>query len=355
MARTRLNNRKDFKENLDRLERKIAREFGVTVRQVRQTVTVRAIRQALGQASPVAQIDQLLLTRAGMADVLESMREAFVAGAKNLETVVPKNVPSPTAQGAKLLFRFDVQDAAAQAWLAQRSSALVVEVLEEQRAAIRLVVERGTRLGNNPLRTALDIVGRVNPVTGRREGGIVGLTSQQASWVSNARDELADPDKMGRYLRRQRRDKRFDSIVKRARREGRAVAQADVDKIVGRYSDRLLAFRGETIGRSEALQGFAQGRHQAVNQLIDQGVPGQFVKRVWDATMDRVTRPDHRAMNEQAVFGNEEPFQVPSTGHLLMHPGDSSLGAPAEQIINCRCYERLEVDFIAAEASRNGR
>lgn len=346
-----LGTRQEFARELERLERQMARAYGTSVQRVRETVTIRVIRDAVGRAD-IRQIEDVLLTRAAMADVLEQLRDAFIAGGRQVQEAAPSRIEGP--DGARVVFRFDVLDDTAQAWLAERSSRLVTQVREEQREAIRRVVEAGARQGRNPRLVALDIVGRLNPTTRRREGGIVGLTGQQAGWVLNARAELSDPELMGNYLRRKRRDRRFDAMVRRARREGRALTASQINRIVNRYSQRLLAYRGETIARTEMLQGFSTGRHQAIDQLVDQaGVGAEFVTRVWDATLDARTRSDHRQMNGQRVIGREQPFEAPD-GSLLMHPGDTSLGASGAQVINCRCYEDIVVDFVGAEAARNG-
>ena len=52
------------------------------------------------------------------------------------------------------------------------------------------------------------------------------------------------------------------------------------------------------------------------------------------------TRDDHMAANGQRV-PIDLPFEV--GGYLLMFPGDSSRGAAAEEVINCRCTEVYNV------------
>lgn len=53
------------------------------------------------------------------------------------------------------------------------------------------------------------------------------------------------------------------------------------------------------------------------------------------------TREDHLAMNGVEV-SQDEPFVLPD-GSKMMFPGDISMGAPPEQVINCRC---TVVEFI---------
>lgn len=213
---------------------------------------------------------------------------------------------------------------------------------------MRETLVAGMEAGRNPRSTALDIVGRVNRETQRREGGILGLTSQQAQWVRNAQAELAsgDPVQMSRYLQRGRRDKRFDSIVRRAIREGRPVSPEDVGRLTGRYSDRLLKLRGDTIARTEALTSTHAGQREGMQQLIDSGAvnPSQ-VRRIWKATGDGRTRDSHLALHGESVGWNE-PFISPATGAQMMHPGDTSRGASGEDTIQCRCWMETRVDYL---------
>ena len=57
-------------------------------------------------------------------------------------------------------------------------------------------------------------------------------------------------------------------------------------------------------------------------------------RKQWHTVLDGKERPDHRDANGQ-VRKLEEPFII--GGYEMMFPQDGSMGAPAEQIINCRC------------------
>lgn len=190
---------------------------------------------------------------------------------------------------------------------------------------------------------ALDLVGRINRATQRREGGIVGLTSQQAGYVINARKQIEALD--AGYFDRKLRDKRFDRTVAKSIRDGKPLARADIDRITARYADRLLAHRGEVIGRTEAIAALHAGQFEAARQLVESGkVRADQITKVWDATGDARTRPSHAAMDGQAV-GLNEAFTTPG-GYRMMHPHDASLGAPADEIIQCRCFMAIRVKYL---------
>lgn len=214
--------------------------------------------------------------------------------------------------------------------------------MEDQKAAIRVVIEEGIAAGRGPRQTALDIVGRVG-ASGVREGGIVGLNEPQTRAWLRAGDELDNLD--GAYFTRKLRDKRFDRLVSKAIKDGKPLSKADRDRILARYSDRLLKLRGDTIARTETIASFNAGREQGMRQLIDDGsVTADQVTKIWDSSgRDGRTRETHLLMEGQRKR-LDEPFVTPG-GYRLNHPGDSSLGAPGSETISCRCLARYSIDF----------
>lgn len=62
-----------------------------------------------------------------------------------------------------------------------------------------------------------------------------------------------------------------------------------------------------------------------------------YKKKEWVSFIDKKTRNSHKVANGQIVPLNE-PFSVGNS--LLMFPQDSSLGASAREIVNCRCIMR---------------
>ncbi|MCI2243786.1 hypothetical protein L3067_04085 [Xanthomonas sp. PPL568] len=345
----------------EQLEPDIAKAFVQAIYAIRGQAAVQVIADLL----QAGRIDDVL-TALGFdaprfSGLAEAVRQAFVAGGTAGVAELPRMTLKldpvitgsyrPKAVSPVLRPSFDLRNPAAEAWLRDNSARLVTRIVDDQRQLIRGVLQRGMAAGRNPRQSALDIVGLVGE-TGRRSGGVVGLTAQQGQFVANVRAQLAsgDPAQMAAYFDRARRDKRLDGIVKRAIAAGKPVAQVDIDKIAGRYADRLLALRGEMIARTESITSMNAGREEAFRQQIEAGaLAPENVVATWSATGDKRTRHSHAAMNGQRrTFG--QPFQSPS-GAQLMYPGDTSLGAGPEEIVGCRCTKQYRVD-MTAEAVR---
>lgn len=336
--------RRELLQQIDKLHPAIAKAFLAAFARVRSQAQVTRIAELISAGRLDMVADELGLDSPQFADLTEEVRSVYAAGGREGAAELPI-LRGPG--GSRVRVSFDLRNQRAETWLRNESSRLVTELVADQRNAIRIAVSEGTLLGQNPRRTALDIIGRIG-ANGRRSGGIVGLTSQQTQFVANARSELlsGSPADMRGYLGRVRRDKRFDGIVNKAIKAGKAIAPADVDRMIGRYADRLLQLRGENIGRTEALTAFSAARDEAFRQAVDTGlVQPENVRKKWSATGDARTRETHEEMNGEEV-SMDDPFDSPS-GARLMFPGDTSLGAGPEEIINCRCMAEYRVDMIA--------
>lgn len=69
------------------------------------------------------------------------------------------------------------------------------------------------------------------------------------------------------------------------------------------------------------------------SEFQDAILTGKTMKR-WSAILDRRTRETHRDINGIAI-PIMEPFMVGDS--MMMYPHDESMGASAEEIVNCRC------------------
>jgi hypothetical protein len=333
--------RREILEALDRLEGDVLRGFRDAVARIKSRARLQALADAIESNDLELAFRLAGIRDGGWTQLTEQIRQAYIAGGELAADDAP----------ARLGFAFDINNPRASEWLVAVSSELVTRINEEQRQAVRLALREGFDLGQGPRQTALDIVGRINRRTGRREGGIVGLTDQMVEAVFNARRQLlsGDPGELRAYLNRERRDKRFDSIVIRAIEAGEPVSAGDVQRMTARYADRLLELRGQNIARTESLGALNEAMDESLRQAVDQGlIQPENIRRTWVSAGDGRVRDAHSAMNGQEV-GLGEAFVDPNTGQRLMHPGDRSLGASAANIINCRCNVRQEVDWFAEE------
>lgn len=308
-------------------------------------VTSRAILKDMVKAIEIGDVEGAFravgMSPAALRPISLMIEQAFETGGILVGNSFPDRLYTPAG---RTIFRFDIRDSRAEAWLRNESSQLVTKINEDTRAVIRNTLTEGLFAGRNPRNVALDIVGRMNRSTGRREGGVVGLTENFERAVSRMRKELVELD--GSYFQRERRDKRFDSIVAKAIKDKTPLSPETINQLSGRYSDRLLQLRGENIGRSEAIAALNRSEWEAVKQAVDMGaVNEEATVRVWDSSGDNRTRRTHRLMEGQTV-GIDEPFVSPS-GDKMMHPGDRSLGASGAETVACRCRVKLRIDFLS--------
>ncbi|GAB7388989.1 hypothetical protein BSNK01_28270 [Bacillaceae bacterium] len=102
---------------------------------------------------------------------------------------------------------------------------------------------------------------------------------------------------------------------------------------LGELYDGFKGRRAVVIARTEVVAASNAGAYFAAKQL---GVP---MRKRWIATMDERTRDWHAEAHGQ-VRDIDEPFVV--NDELLMFPGDNTLGASAENIVQCRCTVAFE-------------
>lgn len=311
---------------------------------------------ALEAGDVAGAIQSLGLSEAAFRPLIAEIERAFETGGVTVGQGFPNRLDTPTGRA---VFRFDVRTSRAEAFLRDYSAEKVREVTEEARAVVRQVVQRGMVDGVNPKKVALDLVGRMDLQTRQRVGGVIGLTRAQNRWVDNTRKELYRINQMIRegatvldikaepYFSRDLRGMNYDRIIERAARDRKPMDAGTVEKLVTQYKSNALRYRGTSIGRTEAIAALNKAEHEAINQAVDQGMIKQSqVTRVWDsAGNDGKTRETHLMMEGQTV-GLNEPFTFPGGGKA-MFPGDRSLGAPAEETIQCRCIARTKIDWLA--------
>ena len=343
---------------LERLAPDVGKAFEESIRNMRSDVRIGAVESAIAEymrnPSPdrvQAVIGLLNLDDAYFTPLDRAMRGAYEQGG---DWAVDQLVSQARGQGVQISARFNSRNERAERVVRERSSWRITEILDDKREVVRTTLANALERGTAPRTVARDLVGRINRATGRREGGIVGLHSEQAAQAQRVYDILRDDPrayfvkdrKTGRWKPRYKgTDRRMDATVLKAIREGKPVPVDQARAIVTRYRGRLLQQRGETIARTELLGSLNAAQDEGLQQMIDKGhVAQDAVESVWDAALDGDTREEHRGLDGQRRRQGE-PFVSPS-GYQLLYPGDTSLGAPAEMVINCRCIRRVSVSFV---------
>ena len=149
----------------------------------------------------------------------------------------------------------------------------ITNITDQTRRAVLEAMADGYSKGQGPRQIALDVVGRIGD-NGRRTGGIVGLNAPQARAVISMRSRLSSGD-LKSVLSMTKRDRRFDKTIRKHIENGTTPTSKQIERWTGRYSDRLLKLRGDTIARFETAQsvemarvdGFRQGMKKRASRL----------------------------------------------------------------------------------------
>jgi hypothetical protein len=215
---------------------------------------------------------------------------------------------------------FDPELAAAADLMAEADLDFIAEFTDSQREAVRRALVTALRQGKGTQSVA------------RAFRNSIGLTAFQQDAVDNYRGLLENNSAMA--LDRVLRDRRYDPGLTDALVADEPLSDARIDAMVDRYASRYLAYRAETIARTETTRVLNQARQQGTEEVVASAdIPEDDVVRTWSAVQDNRTRDTHAEMDGQER-GLNEPFDSPS-GAQLMYPGDPS--APADEVINCRC------------------
>lgn len=123
--------------------------------------------------------------------------------------------------------------------------------------------------------------------------------------------------------------------VEKAKSMGQVITRSEMITIMYRNAlfRRLPVIACTETQWSAEFSKFIEVAYLAGFEGIATKANNRAVKR-WDAMGDDIMR-DHHALADSTTKPFDEPFRV--LGELLMRPGDTSLGATAVNIINCRC------------------
>ena len=218
-------------------------------------------------------------------------------------------------------------------------STKVAALTDEQVQKARAYVYDGYSAGKSRREIAQGLAGRI--VRGKRQGGVIGLSGAQQSWVEKMRERLAssDPVELRAVLTAKERDKRYDRTIKVAIRDGKRIPTDKIDEITGKYADRLLRKRAKDIATNEATQ-FADGaRDDAVRQALAK--LGGVAKKTWHHSSIYINaRPDHVGMSGTTVAFDANFIMADGTPMRYAH--DPRGGAKHNS--HCRCRTSYSIE-----------
>lgn len=355
--RPNISQRKQIEALADKLEPVMRAAFMEIIADIVNGADLSAIISALKDGDIDGAIAAVNISRAAFRPVDLAVMSAFEAGGVSAMAALPV---MRDQTGAQIRIRFDVRNPAAENRILTHSGRLITGFTDEMIDISRRVFSEGLQQGIAPRQSALKLIGEIDKKTGRRAGGMIGLNNPQSIWVENAIADLEQKTivrvidgveveykgSLKKYLTRDARDRRFDGQINKAIESGKPLDDAAINKITGRYSDRLLKSRAETIGRSETMEALNASRIASYSQIADEtGVSVIDAEKVWKATKDTRTRHQHADMDGVSVMGLDTPFTMPD-GSLMQYPCDGSLGAGAHQRINCRCTVFIRLNYM---------
>lgn len=289
-------------------------------------------------------VESLGISRAVFSAYDRALSSAYTQAGELAASQIP---PVRQANGIVLNVHFDGRDTRSAAFVNELVGRKIDDIVSEQKRMLIRAVGDAVIDGRPPATVAIDMVGRLSRATGRREGGFVGLSDYYADRVRDARRELAGAfgprggnEGLRNYLERTLRDRRFDRYVERALKDGTTIPEQLQRRMIERYEDRMLQYRAQTIARTESLTALNVARNDQYAKLVEQGaIRPEQVRRTWRDSADRKVRDSHVAVSGETVGMNE------TYSNGLAYPHDPN--GPAEEVINCRCWEDIRIDFLS--------
>ena len=310
---------------LRQMEPRIRDAFIAAIYRARDGIDIGELIAAL-QAGDIERAARLFrLDDAALFPLEDAIRATFITGGQS--------VVAPT--GLRGGFGFNGRHLRAEQWTRTIGSDLIQGIRDDTLEMARQVITSGLAEARGARAVALDLTGTLNRLTGQREGGFLGLTTQQADSIMSGRAKLAsgDPALMREYLDLRLRDRRYDATIRKAIAEGGTIRGAELDRIMLAHKNKALKYRGEVIAKNEAFTAQAAGRDEAYRQMLDRSDVADIVVR-WQHNLSREPRPDHVAMNGTVIsLRKGEAFQFADA--RMKHPHDPAGGA--KHSIGCRC------------------
>lgn len=317
---------------------------------IRSNIVLKRIVEKLERGDVASVVRDLGIEDGAFAKFEQALIQAYHSGGiATVDSMPALRDPS----GNRVVFSWGVRNLPAEQAMRDHAARLVTGIVTEARDGIAAVLTDNLARGQSPYEAGRLLAGRVNRVTGRREGGMIGLSRPQMETVARIERAMRKGDAayMRDYLSFANRDKRLDRTVMKAIREGRGLAPEEVERVTRLYSNKAMKWRGDQLAIHETHMALARSRMDAFQQQIDDGkLDAQDVTKKWRRTVSREPRMDHMMMAGKTV-GFNELFTLPD-GTTCTGPHDPNL--PARHTIGCKCAMDISIDYIGQFRRRNG-
>lgn len=237
------------------------------------------------------------------------------------------------------------RDRVAENWLRSKSKASPDGANAPIDAELYRIVADGFERGDNPRKVGLELAGRVNPETGKRENGLITLDKLEEKIIIDFENFLNIPSE--EYFKFELRNRKFDRSMRRHIRENTNPSSERIKKLVNEFEAKLIKQKADNFAQSLMLAALNRSNFISIKEATFRNNRNPLaITRVWESCGDDKVRESHRALDGQKVAGFEDCFISPITGAKMLYPGDQSHGAPDAEIRGCRCSIRYEIDFF---------
>lgn len=311
-------NRKDQIDLVDKLsskyEGKAAKLYLDAAKKMRDAISLQSLIDALQSNNEALVIEIVKDAQDSVIDdlaLLSLINSVYMEAGAGQAAIV--------SQSIKQSFSFMASTQRVTDYLRSKSIKRVVEITNQQREALREIMAVSVERNWGKKKTAHELK------------NVIGLTARQVRAIENYRKELEEGSKSA--IDRALRDKRFDSSIL----SQTELSPEKIDKMVEAYRHRMLNYRVKQLAENEVLQAISVAQDEAMQQAVQSGRVPRTIKKYWHHRADSRVRDSHVStpmLNSGGVAFNGL-FRT-GNGNLLRFPRDPS--APADDVVNCRCY-----------------
>lgn len=207
----------------------------------------------------------------------DAMLAALVAGAQAAARHARNRGGFKVAKAPGSSVSFSLPNPEAERWAAEESSRLIVQITEETRAAIRVIVAQSFARGV----PVAEVARQIRPLIGLTEAGAEAVQNLVARILANPGGKVW----AGNMAIRVPREVTWDFLA----------------KWMSRYSDYLLNRRAISIARTEVIRAANEGQLQLWRKSVREGwLRGDELKQ-WITTPDERLCPECEALEGEAV------------------------------------------------------